>query len=384
MLTFVLVLLIPWVFALALTPLTIRWAHAHGWLDIPTERKRHAKPVAMLGGVAVVASAGLGLLLLMLFVPELRETLASPVPIALATGLVATLVLGTIDDRVDLSASFKFWVQVGIASYTWWLGLRIGAMELPLGFMILDAAVPSYLVTVFWIVMVTNAFNFIDGIDGLTTGTGIIAMLTIYVLGTAHREALPMVVALALSGALAGFLRFNLPPARIFLGDGGALAVGYAAAVVSLATFQKSSTALVIAVPLLLLGLPILDVVLAVVRRGWAHLRSEGARGLNPLKVKRAVFSADRGHIHFLLQRLGWSDQRVLLSLYVLCAGFAGMALWVRGWSASARYGILALLLISGVVTLRLLERRVERREAAEGLADAARGDAAQHRKVAG
>lgn len=365
MLTFMLVLLIPWFLALLITPLVIRWATAHDWLDHPTERKLHDHPVALLGGVAVFLPVALGTVGLYVFWPPLREALSGDaLPWLPALGLLAMMVIGTIDDRWDVSAGKKAAAQTIVAALTWYGGFRIAEVELPLGFVIVNAAVPSFVLTVVWIVVVTNAFNLIDGIDGLTAGIGIIVMLTMYLLGTANREALPVVAALATAGALAGFLRFNLPPARIFLGDGGALAVGYAASVISIATYQKSSAAMVIVVPLLALGLPMLDVALAVMRRGLVHLQREGLRGLHPWQVAQAVVRADRGHIHYLLLRLGWPVQAVLIALYLLCAALAALALWVREWSSDLRWSIFAGLLLIGLVFLRALERRVERVEA--------------------
>jgi UDP-GlcNAc:undecaprenyl-phosphate GlcNAc-1-phosphate transferase len=243
------------------------------------------------------------------------------------------------------------------------LGFRVGAVELPFGWVISASPVPSFLVTVSWIVIVTNAFNLIDGLDGLAAGVGIVATLAIFVLAAGNEATVPVVGALALTGALAGFLRYNIPPARIFLGDAGAMGIGYTTAVLSLASYQKAPTAVVLIVPLLALGLPLLDTIVAVVRRTGDHLRDQGRNGFHPIRVGRAVLQADRGHIHHLLLRLGWSVRQVLFLLYAISAGLGVLAVWTRGASADLRWSLWLSLLLVGVVALRLIERSVNRKE---------------------
>ena len=358
------VLLFPWLVALAVTPLVIRWGTAHGYIDRPGARKIHDRPTAAIGGPAVFGSAAIGLALAAAFYPPIRELLWGQGSLAvLGAGIACMAGLGMIDDKHDLSAPAKAVLQIGIAAGTWLLGFRVGYVELPMGWEIVDAALPSLVLTVAWIVLVSNAFNLIDGIDGLASGVGLIVALTLFVLAADLREAVPAMGALAMAGALAGFLRYNVPPARIFLGDSGALAVGYTAAVVSIGSYQKSSTAMVIAIPLLAMALPLLDVLLAVLRRGQAHLRERGLHGLTPRAVVRAVFQADRGHIHYLLLRSGWSVRRILFALYAVCGAFAVMALAMRSAGSTTRWAVAAVTVLAGLAVLRMLERRVERLE---------------------
>ncbi len=364
MTTFVALLVLPWLIALALTPAVERWCSAHGWLDHPNGRKNHPRPMPMLGGVAVFGAMLLGLALIATFSGSLRAGLYGHGSLlALAAGVVAVLALGMYDDRKDLRASLKLAAQLVIASGTWLLGFRCGAVELPFGWMISAGAIPSFFVTVGWIVVVTNAFNLIDGLDGLAAGVGILAALTIFVLAAGNEATVPIVGALALAGALSGFLRYNIPPARIFLGDAGAMGIGYTTAVLSLASYQKAPTAVVLIVPLLALGLPLLDTIVAIVRRTGEHLQEHGRHGVNPVHVSRAVFRADHGHIHHLLVRLGWSVRRVLFSLYVLSAGLGLLGLWTRDVGSDLRWAIWLCLLLAGVLALRILERSVARRE---------------------
>jgi len=365
MLTFAAILIVPWLLALALTPATIRFATAHGFLDHPTARKAHKLPVAMLGGVAVFASIVLGLLALAPFVAPVREALfgyASLGALCLGAGLMVAL--GVWDDLYDMRPLHKLAGQIAIAALTWAMGFRVGSIELPFEFFLSAAAPVSFVVTVLWIVIVANAFNLIDGIDGLTAGVSVITALTVFLLANQNGTTVPVIAALALSGALAGFLRFNLPPARIFLGDAGALSIGYLTAVLALASYQKSPAAVALIVPLLVLGLPLLDTILAVIRRGLLHLRTRGAAGLRLGEVVHAVTSADRGHLHHLLLRNGLSVPESLVVLYAVCVALAAIGLGTRDARSELRWGLFLALVAAGYSALRVLERRATRREA--------------------
>lgn len=363
--TFAAILIVPWALSLALTPAAIRIAHARGFLDRPTARKAHKAPVAMLGGVAIFASIALGLLLLLPFLPALRAVLfgaESLGALLLCTGLMVAL--GLHDDLHDLPAMHKLAGQIAIAALTWVLGFRVVAIELPFEMFLSSAAPISFLVTVGWIVVVANAFNLIDGIDGLTSGVALFTVLTVFLLANQNGATVPVIAALALAGAIAGFLRFNLPPARIFLGDAGALSIGYLTAVLAMASYQKSPAAVVLVVPLLVLGLPLLDTILAVIRRGVSHLRARGTDGLRLSEIVRAVTSADRGHLHHLLLRNGLSVGQALAVLYATCIVLSAVGLATRTAGSGVRWGLFAGLIALGYAGLRGLERRAARREA--------------------
>jgi UDP-GlcNAc:undecaprenyl-phosphate GlcNAc-1-phosphate transferase len=362
---FAAILIVPWLVAMALSPATIRFAHRYGVLDRPTARKAHKTPVAMLGGVAIFASMVLGLALLAPFVPQLRELAFGPGSLgALALGCGLMVALGLWDDLYDMPALQKLAGQVAIAALTWAMGFRVGAIELPFGFELSEAAPISFVVTIGWITVVANAFNLIDGMDGLAAGVALIASLTLFLLANQYGATAPVIGALALAGSLAGFLRFNLPPARLFLGDAGALAIGYLTAVLALASYQKAPAAVALIVPLLVLGLPLLDTILAVIRRGLSHLSTNGAHGLTIRELIAAVTRADRGHLHHLLLRNGLSVSEALGILYVVCVALAWIGFQTRSLRSELRFGIFALLLAAGYATLRALERRAARREA--------------------
>ena len=361
---FAAILIVPWLLALVLTPAVIRFAQSRGYLDVPTARKAHKAPVALLGGVAVFASIALGLLLVSIFVEPVRNALVGRASLgALGLGAILMVALGTWDDLYDMRPMAKLAGQIAIAALTWAMGFRVGAIELPFELLLTSAAPVSFLVTVGWIVIVANAFNLIDGIDGLTAGVSVITALTVFLLANQNGATVPVIAALALSGALAGFLRFNLPPARIFLGDAGALSIGYVTAVLAMASYQKSPAAVALIVPLLVLGLPLLDPILAVLRRGLSHLRRRGAVGLRPGEMLHAVTLADRGHLHHLLLRNGLSVSESLAVLYAVCIALAAVGLGTREASTTLRWGLFLVLIFAGFASLRALERRALRRD---------------------
>ena len=357
-------LVVSWVLTLLLTPLAIRLSSRLGWMDRPDERKRHPVPVPLTGGLAVLAAACLSIAGIAVWSPVVRAALWGLGSLAVLGGLtIGGGLLGFLDDLRDLRAGARLAAQVVLAGLAWALGFQVGAIELPFGWELEKIPLVSFCVTVVWIVLITNAFNFIDGIDGLTSGVGCIAALMIVWLADCPAYRAPALGGAALAGALAGFLRFNLFPARIFLGDAGAMGIGFAIAVLSLASAQKGPTAVAAFVPLLGLGLPLLDASLAMLRRVRRHLRTRALSDLRPSQIGAALMSADRGHIHHLLLRSGWSVRRVVFFLYAVSVALTLFALWSRGMSASFRWGAWLLMLFAGLAVLRGLERRVEQRE---------------------
>ncbi len=362
--TFAPILLAPWLLVLILTPLLIRLAAQRGWLDQPDDRKRHGRAIPIVGGVGVFLSIGLGLAAVSPWVPEIRAGLWGQGSLmALGAGVLAIVGIGLYDDFRDLAAPLKLLAQIAVAAGAWALGFRIDAVELPMGW-IIDGGFVPFLLTIGWIVIVTNAFNLMDGMDGLASGVSIVVALTVFLLAHGNGATVPVIAALALSGSLAGFLRFNLPPARIFLGDAGSMGIGFTTAVLSLAAYQKSTAAVALIVPLLIVGLPLIDTIYSAVRRAVKRLREPGETGFSLIEVGRAMFRADRGHVHYLLLRSGWSVQQVLVALYVISAALGALGLWTRSASSSVRWALWLGLLALGYASLQLLERRVLRREA--------------------
>jgi len=302
------------------TPAVIRLAHATNILDRPGLRKAHRGSVPRLGGVAVLLGTIVALVGLAAAGSSITWSMRDNWPqwIALALGAMTVFVAGVIDDIRNVRAVHKLLVQVAAASAAYAFGIRIEAISL-------DSQTTVHLgllgwpITILWIAGITNAVNLIDGLDGLAAGIAAIAALVIACLAfTGNQPALALVM-VALAGSLGGFLLFNFHPARIFLGDCGAMAIGFLLAGASVRSVATTGRAIDLALPALALVLPILDTLHCIFRR-----RVE----------RRSVFSSDRGHIHHRLMDLGLSHRGVCIVLYgvtVLACGFGLLMLISQG-----------------------------------------------------
>lgn len=289
------------------------WAVRRGLVDVPDGARRlHDQPVPRVGGIAVYASAMLVLAAVARWggagVPEAGGGL--PLPIPVVVGGAAMFALGFWDDVRQLKARTKLIGQILIAAAVFAMGIRIenlgllGSEPLPVWL--------SFCATVFWLVGITNAFNLIDGSDGVAGGSAIFAALAVAVTLLLAGDRWGAFVALTLAGATLGFLFYNFPPASIFLGDCGSLFLGFTLGALGVVTSQEAPTVLAVAIPVVSFGLPILDTTLAIVRR---FLR------------RQPLFKPDRGHIHHRLRDLGHSPRKVALLLYFASAGFALLSL---------------------------------------------------------
>jgi UDP-GlcNAc:undecaprenyl-phosphate GlcNAc-1-phosphate transferase len=302
--------------ALIMTPVVRRVAERFGWLDSPRDERRvHLKAVPRLGGVVIFLSVLVALAALTIFDDHTRRLIRAN-PIQLFVVLVpATLVFlcGLYDDLRGAHARLKLLWQglAGVLLYS--LGGRVEALSIPFIGSVELHWVVGLIVTVFWTVAITNAFNLIDGIDGLAAGAALFASLVISAVALLLGHPILASVALALSGALIGFLRYNFNPASIFLGDSGSLFIGFTLAALSVEETQKASTTLAVTIPLIAFGLPVIDTGLALIRRFISG---------------RSLFQADREHIHHMLLARGWSQRRVAWVLYGVCALFSMLALF--------------------------------------------------------
>ena len=328
-----LVLITSGALALLVTPMVIRLAARLQLYDRPGGRRIHAAPVPRLGGVAVFVGT-----VVALTVAALRTPLSSGqqrLLLAIFLGGGSLFLAGLVDDLRGLRPSVKLGVECGAALMVCLLGLEIDVIGLGSAGTVATGhlAIP---LTVLWIVGVTNAFNLIDGLDGLATGIALVALGTVLV--TAHMFGSPavMIAAAALLGGLLGFGRYNLPPARIFLGDSGSLFVGFFLAVLSVEASIKSTTVVLVIVPLCALALPLIDMTLAIARR-WLRGSS--------------IFSADARHIHHRLLALGLRPGTVLAILLLAAAAFAVVAVLVVVAPQQAQ---LAVGLAGGILVLAL------------------------------
>jgi len=307
--------------ALGLTPLIGRGSTALGLVDAPGGRKVHDHSVPRLGGLALVLSAGLALWLVPLLGPGSIDaaTSAAMRPFLLAAGLIFTA--GLIDDVRGLGPVAKLVIECAAAAVMMASGLMIERVSLlgmtwTLGWM-------AWPVTVTWLVGMTNAFNLIDGVDGLASGITVIAGTACGAILIARGHVPEAMLLAALVGAALGFLIFNFEPASIFLGDSGSLVAGFLLAATAITGWQKGATALAAGVPLLIFALPIADSALALVRRSVA--RPSNGRSIRA--TLRQIAEPDRLHIHHRLLELGWSVRRTVLLLYGITAILSLLAL---------------------------------------------------------
>jgi UDP-GlcNAc:undecaprenyl-phosphate/decaprenyl-phosphate GlcNAc-1-phosphate transferase len=302
------------ILSLILTRQVRNCAIKRGWVQAPIlDRHVHTKPVPRLGGVAIYLSV-LVVALIGLFIPKLAG-MTQALPIRSAFGLLvpATLifVLGIYDDLRSVGPYRKFGVQALAGLLLYFGGHGIQHFT-PLSNGHTLRTLVALPLTVFWVLLITNAFNLIDGLDGLAAGSAFFSTLALLVVSLLGSTSLVTLLSTALAGAILGFLPYNFYPASIFMGDSGSLFIGFMLSALALTGLQKASTVIAVAIPVLCFGLPILDVVLALVRR---FLRGQ------------PLFSADGEHIHHRLLKQGFSQRQVVSVLYAASAGFGFLSL---------------------------------------------------------
>lgn len=306
--------------ALAITPIVSRGAGALRLFDSPDGKRRmHVVPVPRLGGVAVylVAAAVATILFLRaspIFVTP-GEIGNAQIRVLTGTFIGSGLLflVGLVDDLRGLSPTVKSIAQIIAAGIVYWFGLRIGSIALGYG-----EGVPVGIFEIpllfLWIVGLTNAYNFIDGLNGLAVGIAVVACATIVVVALSLTNLFVLLPAVALCGALLGFLPYNFPKARIFLGDSGSLSIGFLLAVLTIQASNNRAGAVLAFVPILAVSVPLMDATLAILRRWLRHVPLSGA---------------DARHIHHRLLALGLSPKRTAVILWTLAAGMAGFGLLI-------------------------------------------------------
>jgi UDP-GlcNAc:undecaprenyl-phosphate/decaprenyl-phosphate GlcNAc-1-phosphate transferase len=328
--------------ALALTPVVRDIAIRIGMVDEPEGRRVSTRPVPRAGGIATMTAFVLVALLAIgvndqLAIVPWPALLDRPQLIALLAGGVAAALMGLIDDYLQIRARWQLVGQFLLAGWAVALGIGVGSINDPLGpGSIRIEGWIGVVVTVFWIVGMINSVNFIDGLDGLSTGIGLIAAVTLGFISLTTTVGQPFIALLCftLAGALLGFLRWNFHPASVFAGTSGVLFLGYTLALLSILGTAK------VAVALLVLGVPIIDTFWIIVRRI--------ATGGTP-------FSPDRGHIHHRLLDLGLTHTQAVVLIYAMCVGLAGLSLVLSG--TGQLYAFLGLFVLSGL-GLFVLARR--------------------------
>lgn len=304
--------LLSFLLALLLTPMVRDRLGKVGFLDHPDGiRKTHGAAVPRVGGIAIMlayaATFAIAFALPFSYAYILHRALPHILHLALAGSLV--FATGVLDDRLRLNAWKKLIGIVGAAVLAYAAGIRVDIHILH--------GLPAwpgleFAITVIWLVGCTNAFNLIDGMDGLAAGVGFVATVTMLIAALTQGN-LPLALAtMPLAGCLLGFLRYNFNGASVFLGDSGSLLIGFLLGCYGALWSEKSVTLVALTVPLLAVSIPLLEVVLSVVRR---YLRN------------RPIFEADRGHIHHKLLERGLSPKNAVLTIYAFCGGMAVLSL---------------------------------------------------------
>lgn len=296
-----------------LTPWVARLAIRVGAVDRPRLRKVHTRTMPRLGGLAIFVGMWLPLSLLLFYTNSISLTVQRNVlQLYMIGGAgLSMLLLGAFDDKYDLRPRHKLLGQFTVAIILALLGVRFQIMELPWG-TVLSFGWLSTVVSVIWIVGVINAINLIDGIDGLAAGVAFFLAVTNGIIALIHGHVLWAVVMCSMAGACLGFLRYNFNPATIFLGDSGSLFLGATLVVSSILCNTKASMVSSLLIPTLLVGYPIIDTFLAIMRR---------------LLRGKSIFSADAGHIHHRLLAKGLDHGAAALVIYAVCIMFCLAAL---------------------------------------------------------
>ncbi|MBR1397178.1 MAG: undecaprenyl/decaprenyl-phosphate alpha-N-acetylglucosaminyl 1-phosphate transferase [Selenomonadaceae bacterium] len=298
--------------ALFVTPAVILLAAKTGALDKPDARKVHKKPIPRIGGLGIYIAFMASMLTVMAFADMTSDVFFEVVGLIVSGTLIVAV--GIIDDYKNLPAKVKLLGQiVAAAVLVIAFDVRIDFITDPFGdYIYLEwFAIPA---TIFWLVGLTNTVNLIDGLDGLAAGISAIAAITILLVALEDNILLVAVLTAALAGAAIGFLYYNFNPACIFMGDTGSMFLGFMLAGISIIGAVKCAATIALIVPILALGLPIMDTTFAIVRR---------YRGGVP------IFQPDKGHLHHRLLGLGFTQRQAVLLMYVISAllGLSAVAL---------------------------------------------------------
>lgn len=319
--------------ALVLTPILRDVFRSYNIVDQPGTRKVHQYPIPRIGGIPIAFGYFIALWGLSVN-PELGEDIWKIIP-----GAVVVFLVGLVDDFVNLRPLVKLAGQfaAAVVAFSMGLGMDILANQ-PLPFWL------NFPLTIAWLLLTTNALNLIDGLDGLCAGIGLVATLALLGAALLHDNTGLAIATVPLVGALLGFLSYNMNPATVFLGDSGALLIGFLLGCYGMVWTQKTATLLSLLVPVLVLVVPLLDVSLAILRRFLNN---------------RPVFSADRAHIHHRLLDHGLTPRKTVLVLYLFAASISGIAILLSSpVSRAYQNGIMLVLL--GMVVLGVRQLRYQ------------------------
>ncbi len=320
-------------------------ANKFKWLDVPNDRKIHKKPIPRLGGVMIFAA----FMAIYYLAQNTNQALEFIRPKTFSeTGFIfcgaAAFLLGILDDLIGVRALQKLIIQFAIGFGVALSGLAIHNINI-LGYQI-EFGMLSYLITALWVVALLNAVNLIDGMDGLAAGIMMIALGFTFVVSVIEGAYFVTLISGILFGGLLGFYIFNFPPAKIFMGDSGSYFIGCMYSMIAMMGMKKTSMAIMMAIPFVLLLLPIIDIAYITIRR---------------IKKKESIFKADKNHIHHRLLNIGLSVRQIIALTYLVCVSFGLIGILIA--LTGGQYGLIFFFLImclamAGFWVIRILEKR--------------------------
>lgn len=336
--------LLAFITAFVITPYTIRLAKKVGAVDIPNDRRVNKKPMPRLGGLAVIAGFLVSVIYLVISASiegkiNLSEDGLNIKLLGILGGMLVLGIVCYIDDVKDIKPLVKLAGQVTAAIIVASSGVLIDNFTIPFkeNSVVLNE-VFSFILTVGWIIGITNAINLIDGLDGLSSGITLISCLSLVVVFALNESPLIAIILItALAGAIVGFLPYNFNPAKTFIGDVGSNFMGFALAIISILGVAKTYTAIVLIAPIMILALPIFDTIWAIIRR---IIKSKSIKG---------VFKADRGHLHHRLMAKGYTQKQSVLILYGATAtlGMTAIILLDSGIWKAASFALLVIAIVA-------------------------------------
>ena len=341
----------------ALLPFLITLGHKYDLIDPPGKHKRHREPTPVLGGIALFVSTWVTILIGWLVVGSGFEELTPVLWYILGGALIIALV-GLSDDLSPISALTKLLAQAAAGLVLYLGGLEVQLVTTPFGS--IDIGNWSMLITIMWVVGLTNAINLIDGLDGLAGGVSLIAACFLLFIGLLYEIGAVLLFVACLVGFLVPFLYFNHSPARIFLGDSGSMQIGYYFAVFSLSVSLKSYTTAALVVPLLALGVPILEAGSSFIRR---------------LLAGKSVVTADRRHLFHYLALAGLSKGQVVVIFYLLAFIFGCFALAMFYFNRVLVFSVLVLFMVVILALFFIFIVNAPRRRLGNGRRESTSGD---------